>query len=90
MEKQMPIKTYLWIEDSKAGCVFWQRFMQQLCPEVVVESKKNCSELVRAVRSLGDSDNRYIIALDNSFDNLLWDIRKLNIKEAESALYANA
>lgn len=70
MEKQMPIKTYLWIEDSKAGCVFWQRFMQQLCPEVVVESKKNCSELVRAVRSLGGSDNRYIIALDNSFDNL--------------------
>jgi hypothetical protein len=30
------------------------------------------------------------VALDNSFDNLLWDIRKLNIKEAESALYANA
>lgn len=66
----MPVKTYFWIEDSKAGYMFWQKFMQQLCPEIVVEGKKNSSELVRAVRDLGDSGNKYIIAFDNSFDNL--------------------
>lgn len=66
------MKTYLWIEDrkEKSGYIFWQTFMEQLCPEIVVESKKNNSELVKAVKALEDNENRYIIVFDNSFDNL--------------------
>jgi hypothetical protein len=43
--------------------------MKQLCPEVLVESKKNNSELVKDVKGLEDTENRYIIVFDNSFDN---------------------
>lgn len=66
------MKTYLWIEDKKekSGYIFWQTFMGQLCPEIVVESKKNNSELVKAVNALEDNENRYVIVFDNSFDNL--------------------
>ena len=65
-------KTFLWIEDrkGKASYTFWENFMKQLYPDVIVESKKNNSELVKAVKSLQDEENRYIIVLDNSFDNL--------------------
>lgn len=65
-------KTYFWIEDrkDKAGYTFWYIFMNQLCPEVIVESKKNNSELIKAVRQLKDTDNKYIVVFDNSFDNL--------------------
>jgi hypothetical protein len=67
----MEHKTYLWIEDrkGKSGYIFWETFMKQLCPEVLVESKKNNSELVKAVKGLEDTENRYIIVFDNSFDN---------------------
>ena len=66
------MKTYLWIEDrkDKSGYIFWQTFMGQLCPEIIVESKKNNSELVKAVKSLKDAKNKYIVVFDNSFDNL--------------------
>lgn len=65
-------KTYLWIEDrkGKASYTFWTSFMEQLCPDVIVESKKNNSELVKAVKVLQDAENKYIIVFDNSFDNL--------------------
>lgn len=68
----MPYRTFLWIEDceGKASYIFWENFMKQLYPEVVVESKRNNSELVKAVKSLKDTDNKYIIVFDNSFDNL--------------------
>jgi hypothetical protein len=68
----MKSKTYLWLEDrkGKSSYTFWQTLMGQLCPEIVVESKKNNSELVKAVKALEDSENRYIIVFDNSFDNL--------------------
>lgn len=64
--------TYLWIEDrkGKAGYIFWKTLMQYLCPDVVVESKENNSELVKAVAALKDNQNKYIIVYDNSFDNL--------------------
>lgn len=67
----MLIKTYFWIEDrkDKAGYIFWVNLMKWLCPEVIVESKKNSSELVKAVKALKDVDNKYVIVLDNSFDN---------------------
>ena len=67
----MPFRTFLWIEDrkDKAGYIFWKTLLQELCPDVIVESKKNNSELVKAVKSLEDQENRYIIVFDNSFDN---------------------
>ena len=63
-------KTYLWIEDrkEKVSYIFGENFMKQLFPDVIVESKKNNSELVKAVRTLQDTENRYIIVFDNSFD----------------------
>lgn len=68
----MASKTYLWIEDrkGKSGHTFWKTLMNYLCPSVIVESKKNNSELVKAVASLQDDGNTYIIIFDNSFDNL--------------------
>lgn len=65
-------KTFLWIEDrkGKAGYTFWENLMKQLRPDVIVESKKNNSELVKAVKTLQDEENKYIIVFDNSFDNL--------------------
>ena len=68
----MSLKTFLWIEDKKgkASYIFWESLLKQLCPEVCVESKENNSELVKAVKNLEDTDNRYIIMFDNSFDNL--------------------
>jgi hypothetical protein len=67
----MEHKTYLWTEDrkGKSGYIFWETFMKQICPEVLVESKKNNSELVKSVKGLEDTKNRYIIVFDNSFDN---------------------
>lgn len=66
------MKTYLWIEDrkNKSGYIFWQTLLGQLCPEIVLESKQNNSELVKAVKALEDTENRYIVVFDNSFDNL--------------------
>ena len=68
----MSDKIYLWLEDreGKSGFVFWKTMMQQLFPEVVVQSKKNNSELIKAVKALDDETGSYIIVLDNSFDNL--------------------
>ena len=65
-------KTFLWIEDraGKASFVFWKTMMRQLYPDVIVESKKNSSELVKAVKALTDQENYYIIVFDNSFDNV--------------------
>ena len=72
MEGSVLMKTYLWIEDrkGKSSYIFWQTFMEQLCPEIVVESKRNNSGLVKAVKALEDNENRYVIVFDNSFDNL--------------------
>lgn len=68
----MKSKTYLWLEDrkGKSSYIFWQILMEQLCPEITVESKKNNSELVKSVKNLEDTKNRYIIVFDNSFDNI--------------------
>lgn len=67
----MAAKTYLWLEDrkGKASYMFWETLMHRICPDVIVESKKNNSELVKAVKNLSDKENRYIIVFDNSFDN---------------------
>ncbi|MDY3017451.1 MAG: hypothetical protein SOR79_09930 [Blautia sp.] len=73
----------MWIEDrkEKASYTFWENFMRQLCPDVIVESKKNNSELVKSVRTLQDTENRYIIVFDNSFDNLQIVMEKKRLKK---------
>lgn len=78
------MKTYLWIEDriEKASYIFWVTFMREICPEVIVESKMNNHELVKAVKDLTDEENRYIIALDNSFDNVQICMELKILKEA--------
>jgi len=68
----MTSNIYLWIEDrkGKSGYIFWETLMSCLCPNVIVESKKNNSELVKAVAALPADENTYIIVYDNSFDNV--------------------
>lgn len=55
--------------------------MKQLYPHIVVESKKNNSELVKAVKSLEDTDNKYVIVYDNSFDNLQVVMERKKLKQ---------
>ena len=66
------MKTYIWIEDreGKASYIFWKAFFRELCSEVIVEGKKNNSELVKAVKALWNEEDKYIIIYDNSFDNM--------------------
>ena len=80
----MSVKTYLWIEDriEKSGYKFWTTLMHELYPEVIVESKMNNRELVKAVKGLTDKENKYIIALDNSFDNVQVCMEQKLLKEA--------
>lgn len=76
-------KTFLWIEDrkGKASYTFWLNLMKQLCPDVIIESKKNNSEQVKAVRTLQNAENRYIVVFDNSFDNLQIVMEKKRLKK---------
>lgn len=65
---------YLWTEDreNKAGYIFWKTMMCCLYPDIIVESKQNNIGLLKAVRRLSTSDtseDKYIIAMDESFDN---------------------
>lgn len=80
----MSKKTYLWIEDriGKSSYTFWTTFMQEVCPDVIVESKMNNRELVKAVKGLTDKENCYIIAFDNSFDNVQLYMEQKILKEA--------
>lgn len=68
----MTEKIFLWIEDrkDKSSYIFWKTFLDQLYPDIMVESKKNSSELVKAVKNIESTHNRYVIVFDNSFDNL--------------------
>lgn len=68
----MSEKIYLWIEDrkGKASYKFWKIFLEQLYPEIRLESKKNSSELVKAVKKIESTCDKYIIIYDNSFDNI--------------------
>lgn len=80
----MSVKTYLWIEDriGKASYMFWTTFMHEICPNVIVESKTNNQELVKSVKGLADKENRYVIAFDNSFDNVQIYMEQKILKEA--------
>ena len=80
-------KTLLWLEDreGKSSYIFWNTLMGQLCPDIIVESKKDNSELVKAIKNLEDTENRYIVVFDNSFDNLQVAMeKKLLLKYADA------
>lgn len=68
----MEEKIFLWIEDrkGKAGYIFWTTLMNQLYPNVIVVSQKNSSELLKAVKTIDSQENKYVVVMDNSFDNL--------------------
>lgn len=76
-------KTFLWVEDreGKASYIFWSIFLEQLFPRMKVESKKNSSELVKAVKNLEDTESKYIIVFDNSFDNLQAVMERKRLKK---------
>lgn len=81
----MAQKIYMWIEDrkEKSGYVFWKALMDSLFPDIIVESKKNNSELVKAVNALsGKETDMYIVAYDNSFDNLYLYQEQKRLKQA--------
>lgn len=80
-------KTYLWIEDRKGGAsdTFWTTLMSHIFSDVMVESKKNNSELVKAVKSLTDKENQYLILFDNSFDNTQLYAEKKYLKNIAAA-----
>lgn len=65
------ILTFLWLEDreGKSSYTFWKTLIDIILPNAIVESKKNNSELVKAVKHLKDKESIYIIVYDNSFDN---------------------
>lgn len=79
----MPVKTFLWIEDrkNKASYLFWKTLLDQLYPNILLESKKNNSELVKAVKNIDNNENRYIIVFDHSFDNPQMAIEQKRLKQ---------
>lgn len=79
----MPGRIFLWIEDhkEKASYIFWMNLMKQLCPYVVVESKKNNSELVKAVGAIKDPNSKYVVVFDSAFDNLQVLLEKKRLKQ---------
>lgn len=64
-------KIYFWTEDKegKSGYTFWQHFLGELFPSVILESKGNNARLLKAVKTITDNEALYIIAMDNSYDN---------------------
>lgn len=79
----MAFKTFLWIEDreGKASYIFWDSLLKQLGFQVEIESKKNNSELVKVVKNINDTVNKYIIVYDNSFDNLQVVMERKRLKQ---------
>lgn len=65
----------------KSKLYILEKFHETTLSYVIVESKKNNSELVKAVRALQDTENRYIIIFDNSFDNLQIVMEKKRLKK---------
>lgn len=71
---------YVWCEDIGSGFTFWSNVLKQICPEAIVESKKNNTSLRKAVDKIAEDDNDYYILLDMAIDNpdVLREVKKLN------------
>lgn len=60
---------YIWCEDKGSGYTFWKELFAELCPEAIVETKQNNSNLRKAVESIQDNDNIYYVFMDYAIDN---------------------
>lgn len=61
---------YIWCEDFGAGFKFWQELFAILDAEIIVQSKKNNTELRKSVEQISLKDkNRYYIFMDMAVDN---------------------
>jgi len=60
---------YVWCEDTGAGYEFWCKIFEVLDREIIVQSKKNNSELRKAVEQIHEDDNIYYIFMDMPMDN---------------------
>ncbi|MDO4961224.1 MAG: hypothetical protein Q4E57_05135 [Eubacteriales bacterium] len=70
---------YIWCEDSGSGYQFWKEIFSTIDATSTVESKKNNTELCKAVSRLYDEGNDYYILMDNAVDNpeVLREMNKL-------------
>ena len=75
------MNTLVWCEDTGSGFAFWKKMFKTLYRDFLVESKKNNSELCKAVSGIGDDDgNKYYVIMDNAVDNpdVLREIQRLH------------
>ena len=63
------MNTYVWCEDTGSGFNFWKQVFGTLYKGYTVESKRNNTELCKAVSKITEEENRYYILLDNAIDN---------------------
>ena len=63
------MKKYVLCEDSTSGYVFWEKLFSAVYPEYIVETKKNNSQLSKAVEKIKDDGNIYYILIDSAVDN---------------------
>lgn len=63
------MSTYVWCEDTGSGYKFWKQIFDTLYEDYIVESKKNNTELCKAVSKITEKENKYYILLDNAIDN---------------------
>ena len=61
---------YVWCEDTGSGFTFWKMLFDTLYKDYIVESKRNNTELCKAISKLkSDEDNKYYVLMDNAIDN---------------------
>ena len=74
------MNTFVWCEDTGSGFVFWKKMFGTLYRDFIVESKRNNSELCKAVSSLENNNgDKYYVMMDNAVDNpdVLREMRRL-------------
>lgn len=70
---------YIWCEDKSAGFQFWTELFKTICPEAIVETQNNNTELRKAVGKITDEKSEYYILMDEAVDNLdvLRELKKI-------------
>ncbi len=84
------MKKYVWCEDTGAGYEFWCKIFEVLDKEIIVQSKKNNSELRKAVEQIPEDDNIYYVFMDMPMDNIdvLRETQRVNkIAKAKDNVY---
>ncbi len=78
-------KTYVWCEDSSSGYLFWKKIFAVIHENFIVETKKNNSELRKAVTKIREDGNTYYIIIDSMYDNpdVLREVRAIKEQSAK-------